>query len=64
MSEAQAALLHRFRVTITCPRLHWRETLDVDAADAGEAQPAAIAVMTLPLTGQEIAFQVIELPAA
>ena len=63
MSEVQAAPLRRYRVTITCPSCRLGETVVVEAADAGEAQPAAVAVMTLPLTGQEIAFQVCELPA-
>ena len=53
-----------FEVTITCPSLGLREALVVTAADAGAAQPAAIAVTTLPLTGQEIVFQVRELHAA
>ena len=50
-----------FVVTITCPSLGLRESLVVEAADAGAAQPAAIAATTLPLTGQEITFQVRDL---
>ena len=52
-----------FAVTIICPSLAQRETVVVEAGDASAAQPAAIVVTTLPLTGQEIVFQVRELPA-
>ena len=51
-----------FEVTITCPSLTRSETIVVEAADAGAAQPAAIAVTTLQLTGQEVFFQVRALP--
>ena len=52
-----------FAVTITCPLLARRETVVVEAADAGAAQPAAIAATTLPLNGEEIFFHVCELPS-
>ena len=64
MSVGQTAPLHRFRVTITCPSLRLRETVVVEAADAGEAQPAAIAVYGLPLNGELIDFAVCDLGAA
>jgi len=55
-------LLRRFAVTITCPSRGWRETVAVEAPDEGEAQSAAIAATTLPLTGEWIQFSVRELP--
>src|SRR5687767_3421224 len=61
MSQEQPAPLRRFAVTITCPSRGWRETVTVEATDAGEAQPAAIAKTTLPLTGEWIQFAVREL---
>ena len=61
MSQEQLASLHRFTVTITCPSRGWRETVTVEASDEGEAQPAAIAATTLPLTGEWIQFAVREL---
>jgi len=58
MVEDRPAPLRRFRVTITCPSFGWRETVVVQAADPGEAQPAAIAVCNLPLNGELIDFDV------
>jgi hypothetical protein len=63
MSEGQAAPLQRYFVSISCPSLRLRETVVVEAADEGEAQPAAIAVCGLPLKGEWIDFTVRRLGA-
>jgi hypothetical protein len=54
MTMVHAAPLHHFRVTITCPTLGLWETVVEAAPDEGEAQPAAIAVCSLPLNGERI----------
>jgi cell wall-associated NlpC family hydrolase len=61
MSQEQLAPLRRFDVTITCPSRGWQENVTVEATGEGEAQPAAIAATTLPLTGEWIQFAVREL---